>query len=132
MVANPFAPGRGQTPPFLADRETEQGSHHDLLAYLLAGRGPPRDAILSGPRGNGKTVLLRLAARVAVAFDGGGMLREHELDAVIAEVARDDVHVCRDALAGLGYVWKAPGDEDRWRPGIASLMAYVAGHAPGI
>jgi len=76
--------------------------------------------------------LLRLAARVAVAFDGAGMLREHALDAVIAEVARDDVHVCRDALAGLGYVWKAPGDEDRWRPGIPSLMAYVAGHAPGI
>ena len=30
-----------------------------LLAYLRIGRGAPRDAVLSGPRGNGKTTLLR-------------------------------------------------------------------------
>ena len=31
----------------------------DLFAYLQAGQGAPQDAVLSGPRGNGKTALLR-------------------------------------------------------------------------
>ena len=57
--ANPFVPGRGQFPPYLAGREAEQGALNDLLAYLNARRGAPREAVLSGPRGNGKTVLLR-------------------------------------------------------------------------
>lgn len=58
-VANPFVPGRGLIPPYLAGREAEQQELLDLLAYLRAGQGAPRDAVLSGPRGNGKTVLLR-------------------------------------------------------------------------
>ena len=57
--ANPFVPGWGQLPPYLAGRSAEQGALKDLLAYVRAGRGAPRDAVLSGPRGNGKTVLLR-------------------------------------------------------------------------
>ena len=56
---NPFVPGRGALPPFLAGRDAEQHDLMQLLAYLQAGRGAPRDAVLSGPRGNGKTVLLR-------------------------------------------------------------------------
>ena len=58
-VANPFVPGRGRIPPYLAGRKVEQGKLLDLLAYLQAGEGAPRDAVLSGPRGNGKTALLR-------------------------------------------------------------------------
>lgn len=58
-VANPFVPGRGLIPPYLAGREIEKRRLLDLLAYLRAGHGAPRDAILSGPRGNGKTALLR-------------------------------------------------------------------------
>ena len=58
-VANPFVPGRGHIPPYLAGREVEQGRLLDLLAYLQVGQGAPRDAVLSGPRGNGKTALLR-------------------------------------------------------------------------
>lgn len=46
-------------PPYLAGREDEQRRLIELLAYLKAGRGAPRDAVLSGPRGNGKTALLR-------------------------------------------------------------------------
>ena len=56
---NPFVPGRGLLPPCLAGRETEQTELKRLFAYVQAGRGAPRDAVLSGPRGNGKTVLLR-------------------------------------------------------------------------
>ena len=58
-VANPFVPGRGRIPPYLAGRDAEQRKLLDLLAYLHAGQGAPRDAVLSGPRGNGKTALLR-------------------------------------------------------------------------
>ena len=57
--ANPFVPGRGQLPPCLAGRSVEQNALFGLLAYLNVGRGSPRDVVLSGPRGNGKTVLLR-------------------------------------------------------------------------
>ena len=56
--ANPFVPGRGHLPPYLAGREAEQGRLLDLFAYLRIGRRAPRDAVLSGPRGNGKTTLL--------------------------------------------------------------------------
>ena len=56
---NPFVPGRGVLPPCLAGRDAEQRELMRLLAYLQAGRGAPRDGVVSGPRGNGKTVLLR-------------------------------------------------------------------------
>ena len=55
---NPFVPGRGLLPPYLAGRDAEQSALKGLLAYVNAGKGAPRDAVLSGPRGNGKTVLL--------------------------------------------------------------------------
>ncbi len=56
---SPFVPGHGQMPPFLAGRGQEQNALIGLLAYLRAGRSAPRNAVLSGPRGNGKTALLR-------------------------------------------------------------------------
>ena len=59
QAVNPFVPGRGHIPPYLAGREAEQGKLLDLLAYLKNGRGAPRDAVLSGPRGHGRTTLLR-------------------------------------------------------------------------
>ena len=63
QAVNPFVPGRGHIPPYLAGREAEQGKLLDLFAYLRIGRGAPRDAVLSGPRGNGKTALLRWLRR---------------------------------------------------------------------
>ena len=74
-VANPFVPGRGHIPPYLAGREAEKRRLLDLLAYLQAGRGAPRDAVLSGPRGNGKTALLRWFQR---EMEAGG----EDIDAV--------------------------------------------------
>lgn len=55
---NPFVPGRGLLPPHLGGRDKEQQALGRMLAYLEAGRSAPRDIVLIGPRGNGKTVLL--------------------------------------------------------------------------
>ena len=56
-VANPYAPGAGQTPPELAGREAELRQLDVALARLAAGR-PARGLVLTGLRGVGKTVLL--------------------------------------------------------------------------
>ena len=56
---SPFVPGRGGLPPHLAGRDEERDGLLALLAYLENGRGAPRDAVLTGPRGNGKTALMR-------------------------------------------------------------------------
>ncbi len=69
--ANPFVPGSGALPPCLAGRAAEQRELMRLHAYLRAGRGAPRNAVVSGPRGNGKTVLLRWFQREIEA--GGGI-----------------------------------------------------------
>ena len=55
---NPFVPGRGSLPPHLGGRDEEQKALGRMLAYLEAGRSAPRDIVLIGPHGNGKTVLL--------------------------------------------------------------------------
>ncbi len=65
----PFQPGSGGMPPYLAGREAEQGLFRALLTRLAA-RGPlPAEVILYGPRGNGKTVLLRWLRNQAAVLD---------------------------------------------------------------
>ena len=56
---NPFVPGGGSLPPHMGGRESEQKALKRMLDYAQAGRTIPRDIVLIGPRGNGKTVLLR-------------------------------------------------------------------------
>ena len=53
-----FTPGSGATPPALTGREPEQTVLNRCLADLVGGASPPHDVVLTGPRGNGKTVLL--------------------------------------------------------------------------
>ena len=55
---NPFNPGSGGSPPYLAGRENEQGRLRQILAEMSAGRPPAADMVMYGPRGMGKTVLL--------------------------------------------------------------------------
>lgn len=62
---NPFRPGAGQIPPFLAGREMELALAEKRLAELVKGRVPARGMLFYGPRGNGKTVLLERIAEKA-------------------------------------------------------------------
>ena len=57
-IRNPFRPGRGATPPYLAGRENEQGRLRQILADMADGDSPAADIVMYGPRGMGKTVLL--------------------------------------------------------------------------
>ena len=57
--SNPFKPGSGHLPPYLAGRENEQDVFRNNLVDMSAGISPPAPTVLYGPRGMGKTVLLR-------------------------------------------------------------------------
>ena len=77
MVQDVFTPGDGAVPPALTGRDPEQAVLTRLLADLSARRAPPHNVALTGPRGNGKTVLLRWfehACRDAGAVDVAWML----------------------------------------------------------
>lgn len=54
-----FNPGSGGQPPYLAGREAEQKALLKPLERLQKGRGYGSDIVVVGPRGNGKTALLR-------------------------------------------------------------------------
>lgn len=53
---NPFNPGSGTPPPFLAGRDQELATFEDILESITKGRST--NVILTGLRGTGKTVLL--------------------------------------------------------------------------
>ena len=56
-----FTPGAGISPPVLAGREKEKDRIASALDNLEAGLKTTENIALIGPRGNGKTVLLRWA-----------------------------------------------------------------------
>ena len=67
---NPFKPGTGTVPPYLAGRESEQELLHELFEGLRAGVPPNGPLVFYGPRGNGKTALLGWTAQQIEAEEG--------------------------------------------------------------
>ena len=63
----PFQPGTGRLPPYLAGREEEQALFREVSDDLRSGVPVARLLVVYGPRGNGKTALLRWAKREAAA-----------------------------------------------------------------
>jgi Cdc6-like AAA superfamily ATPase len=60
--ANPFRPGAGHSPPYLAGREEEKAEFRKLLTQTVVLDNP----IITGLRGVGKTVLLEELKRTAI------------------------------------------------------------------
>ena len=95
-----FTPGDGATPPLLSGRDKQQEVLAQCLSDLLAGRSPPHNVVLIGPRGNGKTVLLnwfKRECRASEAVDVAA-LTPHDIPdtrSLAAELAP------RSALTGL-------------------------------
>ena len=54
-----FRPGWGMLPPYLAGRDSQQYELKQALACRQTGVSPASGKVLIGPRGNGKTALLR-------------------------------------------------------------------------
>ncbi len=54
-----FTPGTGGVPPYLAGRKDEQEYFQDCVEALKNRKPISQDMIIYGPRGNGKTALLR-------------------------------------------------------------------------
>jgi len=57
---SPFTPGTGKRPPFLAGRGPEKKIlAEDFLERTVPGDSPSSPCVIFGPRGNGKTAMLR-------------------------------------------------------------------------
>ena len=70
---NPFTPGDGALPPYLAGREKEQAALLRMVQDVASGYVPPHNVLISAPRGNGKTVLLHWTANQAQLKDWDAM-----------------------------------------------------------
>ena len=63
LLINPFRPGAGQRPPYLAGREKEKEDFKKLLKQQIV----TRNMIITGLRGTGKTVLLEEFKPIALS-----------------------------------------------------------------
>lgn len=114
----PFEPGPGRLPPYLAGREAEQRALAGFVARLRERRPPPSDLILYGPRGNGKTVLLKWLEQEVIGRNENRAPGDAEIGTLwltptaiptVSDVARqlaargpmDPLHVEKVAVPGL-------------------------------
>ncbi len=70
-LKNLFKPGTGVPPPYLAGRKEEREYFRDCVEALLDRDTLSQDMIIYGPRGNGKTVLLRDLQRETLRENAG-------------------------------------------------------------
>lgn len=94
MFDNPFRPGAGHAPPYLAGRTAEQ----DEIKRLLKQKVVTENAILTGLRGVGKTVLLETFRPIAMAegwlwagtdlSESASLTEERLATRILADVAR--------------------------------------------
>ena len=113
-----FRPGSGMPPPFLAGRDGTLKAMRQLTERLANGDVPASEVVLFGPRGNGKTVLLREWER---------LLREAGVDAVRAtpEGKLASLEAANQALRpaqGWRGAWRTLLDGGRLAPQSLSLF----------
>ena len=71
LADNPFTPGAGLTPAYMGRRPQVERALLRLLNAVRKSSSGAHAALLFGPRGNGKTVLLNWLERQAHGADGG-------------------------------------------------------------
>lgn len=115
----PFKPGTGRLPPYLAGRETEQEYFRECFETLRQGEPVPSEVILYGPRGNGKTTLLRWVETEAEATGGldtywlvgsnvpepEGLVKSLEIGSWLRRIRPDSV-----SMAGVGVSLRDAGE----------------------
>lgn len=69
-LKNLFHAGDGRIPPYLAGREQEKKNFQDCVALLMQNSPADQNMIIHGPRGNGKTALLRYLQEVTLEAVG--------------------------------------------------------------
>ncbi len=119
---NPFSPGYGQPPPYLAGRDELINSTIEALR-----RGPGRGdyhRLLIGPRGTGKTAVMNVITGHAASEHGAVVLRWTAGSRPLDE-AVDAGHA--DAIKRLRGRWRRVGPVDASAtigvPGVASATA---------
>lgn len=120
-----FNPGAGIMPPRLAGRERERDLLSRCLADLKQGNSPPSDVLLTGPRGNGKTVLLlwfaeacRKAGVAVVQIAPSRARTQQELCNALLPAGR--LRRLLPATWGVSAVGKA-----EWKPSLASQQSFL-------
>ena len=115
-----FRPGSGSMPPYLAGRDHSITGLEQLLSNLKAGIEPPTEAILYGPRGNGKTVLLRAIETKAnqsgiqtIALHPTAALTSRELAAQLLD--HESVGQLSDKIKPDSIRIDLPGVDLNWR-----------------
>ena len=119
MSMNPFQPGAGLLPGYMGRREGVERPLLDIVDRLRASQQGPRLAYLYGPRGNGKTVLLRWLANQAK--QKGGELPIAQVRFLPEHLASSDMLVQRIRNA----VRQTPGLLDH-------LTVNLEGSIPGV
>ena len=100
----PFQAGDGGLPPYLAGREYEQEICGAFLSRLCNGRPPPREIVLHGPRGNGKTALLAWLRKEVAAFPGVDAIR------LVPAAIRTETKLVERLLPSSWWQRLAPGE----------------------
>ncbi|MDE0285308.1 MAG: ATP-binding protein [Gammaproteobacteria bacterium] len=96
-----FKPGNGVSPPVLAGREGELDTLSKRLDLLVCRDEVASDVVLYGPRGNGKTVLLRELERLAERAGADTLtLRPTQVPSAL-DLAKQLLYNDHDALGDL-------------------------------
>ncbi len=111
---NPFTPGYGIMPPYLAGREREQAAISESLALLADSRGP-RPIMMIGPRGCGKTVLIEWCQEQARRSAGKVRIKE-----LIGNIPSDLGEIASSLADGAGTGFRPSEASAKVNVGIAS------------
>ena len=114
-----FTPGDGGVPPYLAGRKKEQAYFQSCVKFLKNKKPTHRNLILYGPRGNGKTALLRYLQKETRRQEASKLdiLRVTPDELRILDALSGRLMEDHQAVASGSSQWRSPeGSEDSFKP----------------